>query len=58
MSGNYPPGTRAPRPTTIEMGCDECGEEWEVPAIMDLGTYTLENPDDDVCPNCGEVCTT
>lgn len=55
MNSNYPPGLPAPRNTTVDMWCDACGNEWEAEAVYDLGTYTLRNESDDICPNCGEV---
>lgn len=51
---NHPEGTPLLYRTTIDYKCDNCGEEWEAPAIMEAGIYRLNNPDSDICPGCGE----
>lgn len=55
MSSNYPPGTKGPEKTEIDMWCDECTHGWTAEAILDLGTYTLCNEEDDICSECGGV---
>lgn len=41
-----------------DMLCPECGEEWEVPGMVDNGGFTADDEDFGYeCPACGLDCS-
>lgn len=48
---NYPPG-RSRFHKVVDFICD-CGQQWQAPAVSELGDTRLLIETDSLCPDCG-----
>ncbi len=48
---NYPPGFNPISVRYLDLSCPHCGYQWEVKALVELGTLVT---DISQCPECGK----